>query len=131
MRRLLLWVGLPLTTWAAPPVDFTQPDNPASTPRTRLTEKDITFVDSEARNAPRRVTMKFNVFARSLPKLDSKRLFRISPGTVLAAVQLSKDQKWMAVESIELKRKGWVPLKALEVPEGLIQSLSSSVKSDP
>ena len=111
---------------AAPPLDLTREDKQATQAPARLTEKDITFVGPESALAPRSVTMKFNVFARSLPKLDSKRLFRILPGTKLRPVQMSKDQKWVAIESLELQRKGWVPLKALEVPDGFVESLNAS-----
>jgi hypothetical protein len=118
--------------FAAPPMDLTREDKQSTTAPARLTEKDITFVGPDSAQTPRSVTMKFNVFARSLPKLDSKRLFRILPGTKLKPVQMSKDQRWVAIESLELQRKGWVPLKALEVPDGFVESLNAgSSKSFP
>ncbi len=110
-----------LPTWAEPPVDLTNMTEQVVKPKEKaLTEDNFVFVDPalpDQKNAADIGRMKVSISARSLPGRAGKILFKLNAGDAVKIAQLSKDKRWQAVYSLKERRKGWVPINAVIIPQ--------------
>ncbi len=108
---------------AAPPEDLIQ--NPHVDPQLKLplSENDLVFVDpGDGRAAPGSESslVTHNVIGRSLPDRMAQALFKMKKGEYVQILKPSKDGKWLAIYSLKVRRRGWVPKGAIEQKAPLV-----------
>lgn len=81
-----------------------------------ILDKDITYTDEDLEKKmddPKTLKIQYNVVGRSLPGRSGKALENMAKGTFVKVLFLSKDKRWVAVESMKSSQKRWVPRSAL------------------
>jgi len=107
--------------FSAPPTDLTESTDPNHIQRPKaLTEDDLVYTDNTAPLpdiTKDMAVLNMAVVARSLPGRLGKPLFKLNPSDRVKILRKSKDSRWYAIESLKMRRKGWVPINSLVLPK--------------
>lgn len=114
------------TTWASPPVDLAG-ERENKLPRERpLTQDDLVYTDNiksdETQLLKESGSILFQVTGRKRPVRSGAPVHDFHPGDLVRKMRVSKDQKWVGVETVHgVKGRGrvraWLPATAVKWPD--------------
>lgn len=121
-----LWVVVATAAWASPPVDLAG-ERENKLPRERpLTQDDLVYTDNiksdETQLQKESGSILFQVTGRKRPVRSGAPVHDFHPGDLVRKMRLSKDQKWVGVETVHgVKGRGrvraWIPASSVKWPD--------------